>query len=89
MNGRKASFASHLAQALSDRDAVVIAHSTAGHSTTNAHVYRFQGIRHEPMVPAHMLHALHRRLVTDTFENRYHRGSVTNFWVRLPFMTPA
>jgi hypothetical protein len=88
LNGRKTCFASHLAQALSGQEAVVIAHSTAGHATTNAHVYRFWGTRHEPMVPGGMTDLLHRRLASDTFENGHNKKS-TNFWSRLPFMTPA
>jgi hypothetical protein len=91
LNGRNACFASHLAQALSGQEAVVIAHSTAGHATTNAHVHRFWGSRHEPMVPGGMVGLLHQRLLTDTFENGHKKkgGTVTNLWARLPFMTPA
>jgi hypothetical protein len=89
LNGRKACFASHLAQALSDQEAVVIAHSTAGHATTNAHVHRFWGTRREPMVPIGLVKQLHDRLVSDSFENGHNKKSVTNLWARLPFMTPA
>jgi len=81
------SFASRLAVALRDIEAVVFGHHNVGHTTTNANIYRYCGDgRGVAVAPTGKFTAFDRMLKVESIDQNPRRN--TAFWARFPFMTP-
>jgi hypothetical protein len=79
-------FAALLANELNDMQATVIAHETAGHTTTNPYVYRFVSNRPPVAIaPPGQLRAFTKLLKAESIDAKP-RGN-NAFWARMPFMT--
>ena len=80
-------FASKLAVALRDIEATVFGHYNVGHTTTNAHIYRYSGDGRGVWVPpTGKFRAFDRMLKAESIDQKP-RGN-TALWARYPFMTP-
>ncbi len=79
-------FASKLAAELIDMQAVVFGHNDPGHTTTNPHLYRYEGSKPGMAVaPPGMEKAFNRLLKAESIDKKP-KGN-TAFWARVPFMT--
>ena len=79
-------FAARLALELSDMQATVFAHETAGHTTTNPYVYRFSGNKPpEAVAPSGMFQSFYKLLKAECIDTKPRGNSA--FWARMPFMT--
>jgi len=81
------SFASKLAVALRDVEAVVFGHDNVGHTVTNANLYRYSGDgRGVAVAPTGKFQAFDRMLKAESIDQKPRDNNA--FWARIPFMTP-
>ena len=79
-------FASKLAAELIDMQAVVFGHNDPGHTTTNPHLYRYEGTKPGmPVAPPGLEKAFNRLIKAESIDAKP-KGN-TAFWARAPFMT--
>jgi len=81
-------FASNLASELSDMKAVVFGHHDVGHTTTNPHLYRYEGSMPGVLVaPPGKTKEFNHLIKAESLDNKPKGNSA--FWARAPFMTEA